>query len=446
MPFYYKSFETFRSIYNAALRKALPEIDPTVKGSDTFAHAQAQASLAMTLQGLVQDVEKQMFPQSCDGDINDTRWGALENLPRLPATGARGAIAQPGTLGLTIPIDTQYQGNNNILYDVKATATVTTQGGSISTLTRVGTTVTALCASNHNLGTGLSVTIAGANQAEYNGTFQIIAVSNDTFTYEISGSPVTPATGTITWASEFALVTVQTDTTGIETNLTNGAALSVTNTITAIPAIVTYEGLVGGSSVEDDANYKSRIIRSRNLIEGAFTTNQVILAALGITGNTRVFVKNPIVGAPGGYLEPLPGQVSVFFLRDNDPNILPNQTIINETKQAIIDNGKMTCHTAAADIFVQVPALVTVNFTFTALDPDTVTMRSAVQANLKAFFEDTADFEKPITAAAYLAAIYNTQDLITNTFLTSFSLSAPTGDITVNNGEIAVLGTVDFSI
>jgi hypothetical protein len=71
-------------------------------------------------------------------------------------------------------------------------------------------------------------------------------------------------------------------------------------------------------------------------------------------------------------------------------------------------------------------------------------MQTAIENTLIAFFEDTVDFEETVTEASYLGAIQNTQDLETGAFLISFSLSTPSVDITVSDGEIASLGTVTF--
>lgn len=69
----------------------------------------------------------------------------------------------------------------------------------ITSLTRSGTTVTANTAADHKLSTDMNITISGVDQSEYNGQFEITSiVDSDTFTYEIVGTPVTPATGTIT--------------------------------------------------------------------------------------------------------------------------------------------------------------------------------------------------------------------------------------------------------
>lgn len=72
---------------------------------------------------------------------------------------------------------------------------------SVTGITRSSQLATATTASSHGLSTGDYVTIAGAAQAEYNGTFAISVTSATTFTYTVTGTPVTPATGTITVTS-----------------------------------------------------------------------------------------------------------------------------------------------------------------------------------------------------------------------------------------------------
>ena len=76
---------------------------------------------------------------------------------------------------------------------------VTLTGGGISvTLTRAGQVVTATCTVGHNLVDGQVVMIVGATQTEYNGAVTVTVVSSKVFTYVITGTPVMPATGTIT--------------------------------------------------------------------------------------------------------------------------------------------------------------------------------------------------------------------------------------------------------
>ncbi|HEJ3062496.1 TPA: hypothetical protein SL272_000827 [Pseudomonas aeruginosa] len=69
---------------------------------------------------------------------------------------------------------------------------------SVTSLTRSGTTATAVLSGNHGLQTGDSATVAGAAETAYNGEFVVTVVNGTTFTYDVAGSPATPATGTIT--------------------------------------------------------------------------------------------------------------------------------------------------------------------------------------------------------------------------------------------------------
>lgn len=69
----------------------------------------------------------------------------------------------------------------------------------VATLTRSGTTATATTSGTHGFAVGEWVDVAGADQAAYNGRVKVTAApAVNQFTYEVTGSPATPATGTIT--------------------------------------------------------------------------------------------------------------------------------------------------------------------------------------------------------------------------------------------------------
>jgi hypothetical protein len=77
----------------------------------------------------------------------------------------------------------------------------------ISSITRVGDLATAVTASNHDLTRGYqeTVTITGADQAAYNGEHDLIDVLNRrTFVFDVTGSPATPATGTMKTIEDIA--------------------------------------------------------------------------------------------------------------------------------------------------------------------------------------------------------------------------------------------------
>lgn len=69
----------------------------------------------------------------------------------------------------------------------------------VTSITRSGSTATVTTATTNTLDTGNTVVISGANETEYNGTFTItVTVPGTAFTYTVTGTPATPATGTIT--------------------------------------------------------------------------------------------------------------------------------------------------------------------------------------------------------------------------------------------------------
>jgi hypothetical protein len=63
-------------------------------------------------------------------------------------------------------------------------------------LTSVGTLCTCVMTNPHNMHTGMSITVSGASQTAYNGTFVITVINATTFTYVAASTPsASPATG-----------------------------------------------------------------------------------------------------------------------------------------------------------------------------------------------------------------------------------------------------------
>lgn len=101
----------------------------------------------------------------------------------------------------------------------------------VASITRAGSTATVTTSVANNLATGDYVTIAGATQNEYNGTFQITSTGASTFTYAVVGTPTTPATGSI----QLTFSGVQ-HTTAVSSTSLSGQILTVTTTTSALPA------------------------------------------------------------------------------------------------------------------------------------------------------------------------------------------------------------------
>jgi hypothetical protein len=73
-----------------------------------------------------------------------------------------------------------------------ATASSLTRSSTIATLVSTG-----LVAKLGGLVSGGTIVVSGADQGSYNGAFEVTVVDADTVTFTVTGSPVTPATGTI---------------------------------------------------------------------------------------------------------------------------------------------------------------------------------------------------------------------------------------------------------
>jgi len=91
-----------------------------------------------------------------------------------------------------------------------------------SSITRSNSTATVTTSAAHGYNTADVVEIRGANQKEYNGFFTITVTSTTAFTYTVSGTPASPATGTI--VAEKALVSTRYayDKVGNTTGITDG--------------------------------------------------------------------------------------------------------------------------------------------------------------------------------------------------------------------------------
>lgn len=448
MPLSYPTLDNLIETARAEFRRQLPSVDPTVFGSWSRGFIDGCGAMAHALGFLVRDLEQEMFPQTATDEFLD-RWGNYENLPRNPATGGKGQISLNGTVATVISVGTQFVAANTVVYQSLAPAAVEVVSLLLPSLTRSGTTATVTTPTPHRLATGMSVTIAGAVQTAYNGVYQVVVTGANTFTYQVAGSPTTPATGSITESSNFASINVQALTTGPGTNLVAGATMSSSASGTISPAYVQFSGIGGGADLESNDDYRDRIIQSRANISGVFTEDQIKIAARTIPGNTRVFVKRPVTATGSGTqglpsYSPAAGQVVVIVIRDNDANIIPTQSVLDQTKAAIIALGKLPAHTRAADVFVLAPVAQVVNFTFSAILPNTETMKTSIRNQLAAFFQDSVTFEQAIPAPSYQGAIQNTRDTVTGERLQSFVLSSPTGDIAEVDGTIPVLGTVTF--
>ena len=355
---------------------------------------------------------------------------------RLPATQSNGNIIVTGTATTTIPIGTEWKTSDDLSFLTTAVATITANSLAITSLVRSGQTVTATTGSDHNLSSAVLVDIAGAVETEYNGTgIEIQVTGTNTFTYTVTGTPATPATGTITVDYVSASVPVQSEDFGESVNLTADSTLTIASPIVGVDndANVDFNEIGGGTNQETDSSLRTRFLNQVQNPVSHFNSAEIEDKAKEINGVTRVFVEE---------ITPAIGQVTIYFMRDNDPDPIPSGAEVTTVKNKILEITP--ANTSDADVIVSAPTPVVNDFTFTALSPNTSTMKAAIDANLAQFFDESTLIGVNIEEDAYRSVIFNTVDTETGDTVQSFSLSSPVGDVVIASGEIGTLGTITY--
>ncbi len=374
------------------------------------------------------------FPDTTSGE-HLAQWSSIFGTPKTPATQATGNVVATGTATTVIASATNYQSSDGLVYTTTAVATITAQSLSVTSITRVGTLATVTTAVDHNIASNVVVTISGAVETQYNGAKTITVTGLNTFTFTVTGSPSTPATGTILAGFTAASVPVQSVDLGDDTNQDLDAVLTLSSPIAGVDnnASVDFAEIGGGVDEETDADNKIRLLdRIQNPV-AHFNVSDIENQAKLIAGVTRVFVEE---------VTPAIGQVTIFFMRDNDVDPIPSASEVTTVKNKILEIKP--ANTADVDVIVSAPVAVPTAFTFTNITPDTSTMRTAVTDSLGQFFDEETTVGVNVDQDKYRAAISNTVDIQTGDEITSFVLSTPTGDVTIAAGEIGTLGTVTF--
>lgn len=428
------------------VRESLPELDPSTQRRSFIGGL--VKSLASALHdwyvALKRYADNEPFPQrASEGFLKGGWWVDITKLQPNEAAPASGQVVLTGTNGTIIPAGTEMVGNSNLVYRVEESTAIVAQSLACAALTRSGTTAIFETVGEHLLASGMSVTISGAVQTAYNGTFEITVTDDDEFTYTVAGSPTTPATGTPLAAATYAVARVVCDESGQNTNLDAGATLSVQSPPSGCDAtaIVTFGEIGNGADAEDIEDYRTRILKALGTDFGMFTADEIEIVAKTVPGVTRVWVIKATLGGTNGVNE---GQVKIAFMRDNDANPFPSSSEVALVKSTIVDLI-LPAHTAAEDVIVQAPTRLAVDIEIDALVPDTPSMRRAVIARLEQFFDEGVDYATNVSVDAIKCAIYETYDRERRQKITSFTLTDPAANVTVTSDELPALGEVTFT-
>jgi hypothetical protein len=143
-------------------------------------------------------------------------------------------------------------------------------------ITSTGGVATVTTPVAHALKDGTFMRISGANESAYNGDFAITVTGATTFTYAVTGSPASPATGTITskvapadWTKPFSTTNVAAYKQGAGSN---GMYLRVSDTTTSAARVKAFENMTDVNTGTGDFPTEAQIPGGRYLQKGSSAT------------------------------------------------------------------------------------------------------------------------------------------------------------------------------
>lgn len=438
----------------AYVRSELPKLDPSTEKANFITGIVVALAKMVShfLLALKDFADRQVHPQTATGSVLYRGWWtALTGLQRTPTTAAGGYVILPGADGVIVPLGTSFSYGNNS-YTTGESITVIEHSVRASSLTYDEVTGKAIFETPepHYLATGLTIAITGASDADFNGTVEITVTADNEFTYEPTSAPVGVAGADAVATSTHALLFVTSGEGGQSVNV-DGGAITIDDAIVDADseALITFGGIAGGSDLEEQDDFRERLLEALGSTLGTFTGDEVRDVVKNIAGVTRVWVRKAKIDPEDGW--PLEGQCKILFMRDNDANPVPSAQEILNVKQTIIDQI-MPCHTDGDDVIVIAPTLVPVDIQISSLVPDTASMRLAVTASLKQYFEENASLAADIPIAEHSdltlldikCAIKHAVDLETGLAVRSFTLDTPANDIDLGMDDLPSLGQVNF--
>jgi len=415
------------------IKTEIPQTNPFLPNSWMLAFIISLAGRFDENYNQLQSAFNDLFLPTSTDELLDS-WGTIWGIARIASQASIGGCVATGVASTIVPQGTILNSSDNISYEVTDDATIDLVSKDV-TLTRSGTTVTATSGDgDFEFATGQTVEILGATPNDYNGSYVITMTSTTSFTYTIETTP-DASSGAISASAVMAVLAVTSTTGGSNTLQQNGAQLSFDNSILNVDPIayVDFNGLTGGADEETDDAYRDRILeRVQNPIAN-FSESQIIATAKEVPGVTRVWVKSstPNVGA-----------VTVYFVRDNDDNIIPDSAQIQAVKDKL--NTIRPVLLGEDSLYVLAPTPLDVNFVFSSIYPSSVTMQNAILASLQQFFKEVPQLGEYIQRVAYDSAIYSTVDPDTGEKVQSFNLGSPFGNVKISPEQIGVLGSVSF--
>lgn len=393
---------------------------PAVKNSWIGAILVAIAGRIYDIYRKLNFILKQAFIDTATGEYLK-RWGKYVKIYQKAATKSSGNFIITGSEGAIVPIGTQIL-VDKIVYETKQSISLVQNEVVSATVKQEFDLVTITFENEHNLGTGMTVSISNK--------LYVVEVL-DAFSISITESETMPSSVTVKWIGN--IVACSPTTYGNNTNLAAGQTGKISVVLKNVDTIcyTDFAGFTGGQDIESDDNLRARIIyRYQNPVtnfnKAAITT---FVQSLSGVGDVKVYEITPDVG-----------QVTIYYLLQN--NEMPSAGHIELVRNSI-DSDLRPANTDMEDIFTYSGIPIVVNVIVQDLRPLTLGIKNAVNASIKQFFASLKIGDK-FYRNDLIEAIKQAVDTETGLQVISFTLDEAIVDIEMDIGQFAKLGDISL--
>lgn len=426
------------NIYSESGGLLEPTSDPLIAGL-----AYSQAEFEQALYTDMYDAVNQCFSRTA---TDESFLSAIafdrtsNNIRRKDAEFATGEILVVSEDAVDVPVGSQFIAADGNVYESTVFKSTSSQSFIISALERINNIAYATII-DHNLGSLMELTIAGANETEFNATAEISIVDKDTISYENIGNDES-ATGTIGGSFFGNRIEVKSVFPNLSSNKTYTNAIEIGFTTDLLDAYITYNGITGGADIEDLFSFKARIENRLQYPQNAGNLYQhTSWTGQNSDANYCYFFNHE----DDSYL-----YLTAVVSKLNSSYTFTNFTTeeLDYIKDKFIDNNQFPLSgTSSLQLSFVNFSPVSINITITGLTPLSNSMKSAVENRLKdyiallpiKFYLQTAQ----LSAAKITSVISGVRDSAGNTpSVTSVSVS---GASFSNNIQKPILGTVSYA-
>ena len=413
--------------------KLANDVKSQLESTNPFKNKSLTKAELTAFAGRIYDVYTQLL-YMIDQCFDDTRTGeylsregADYGLSLKEAGVSSGYISVVGIEGTTIDDESELE-IEGLKYKTDGEGEITEKTLAV-TLTYTATTVTATFAEAHNLGNGQSMTISGASLDALNGEYTVLVIDSLTVTYE----KTTGETGSDSASGVYdnAVIEVVSMEAGVDYNKNQGEILEFSVSIDDVTAqaVVTVGGLTGGTDIEDDEDFRDRLQTRKKNPSSHFNSSEVESILRGHALVDRVYIER---------VTPQVGEATIYFMKDDYeiPSAADVETVEDYFEDYLPINDDST------NIHIYAPTGTETDFVFSTIGPDTVAMRTAIENNLRAWFEDNVVPNQTVLEDEYRGVIINTVDPLSLQKLTAFTLTEPDGDLAPSSGYMVTVGDV----